>query len=470
MLVDTQYWNYPPSDGLWREHYGRKKGIDWEEPKSLEDLVRRFRSEIKGVVLYDADDRGAAWNAVTLAGIEGALPATESLAKSLGDLPVIDDFRGRWKTEGEATDWGIENLSPRCEKGIGLSVQLLWSGLSIDTIDYAVMRKAFVFPLHPKADDSDDPGRAWRIMKAIGPMAMVLGWAEPEEDYARHVSLNGNYILCSEAPNLSFHAAVPCGMKEFKQVSRFAPPPSGEPEAVHYVAFLYSEGDSAKIHVTHQGGAWVHPARGKVPINWGAQPLLTDIAPALMEFYYTEATQNDYFVCGPSGAGYLYPNHVPEPDEFFRHTGKYLKKADVHEIECWLHYTRPTYERFAELSGARGFTMPCGPLGPSYLEGNVPVLKRGSILNYFGGRKTPKDFVDAIHRQTKDLPVPSFNHAFVVPDNRNSAAQGGFSPGELEETARMLDPKKYKVVTMEEMTWAATKLGPKNTQPPGPLP
>jgi hypothetical protein len=197
-----------------------------------------------------------------------------------------------------------------------------------------------------------------------------------------------------------------------------------------------------------------------LPINWGMQPRLADIAPALGEFYYSEATHNDYFICGPSGAGYVYPNHVPEPGAFFRHTGKYLEKMDVHVVECWLHYHRPTYELFVKLSGARGFSMPCGPLGPSYVQGNIPVLKRGPILNYFGGRRQPKELADAVLRQTKDLPVPSFNHAFIVPDNRNPAAQGGYSPGELFQAAQLLDPSKYKVVTMEEMVWAASRLAP----------
>ena len=111
-----------------------------------------------------------------------------------------------------------------------------------------------------------------------------------------------------------------------------------------------------------QGGAWHDPARGQVPINWGFQPRMVDVAPAMAEYYYDTMTDRDYFFCGCSGAGYTYPNWMPEPDDFFRETDDYMARADLKTMDCWIHFARPVYERYAELSPhTEAFILPCGP-------------------------------------------------------------------------------------------------------------
>ena len=42
-------------------------------------------------------------------------------------------------------------------------------------------------------------------------------------------------------------------------------------------------------------GGWFDKARGKVPVNWGFQPRMVDVAPAMAEYYYKTMTENDYF-------------------------------------------------------------------------------------------------------------------------------------------------------------------------------
>ncbi len=454
LLVDSRFWNWPEADARWRSIYDTDHGFSFEPVESLPSAVERFRDRLKGIVVWDPAVPRSAWVAATLAGLEDLVPATPDLAERLGGLPVTEDLRGRFPDDLAAMEYAVETLAPRCAPRIGCSIAKLWSGMSIDSIDYAVMRRAVVFELAPEADDPRETALAHRMQDRIGPGAAVFGWAEPEERYAMLVSMHDNYILCSEAPNLSFHAAVPCDRTEWRQTAR-RDPSEFRLEPVHYVAFMTSEGDAPKIHSVLHGGAWFDEARGTVPINWGFQPRLLEIAPAMADYYYRSATVNDFFVCGASGAGYVYPNVVAEPEAFFRATGEWLRKSDIDVVECWLHFSRPVYESYARLSGAAAFTLPCGPLGPKFVDDDVPVFLRGSRLNYFDPKKGAEALAAAILEQTRTLEPPSFNTVFIVPDVGSPTAQGGYSPSQLREVMDRLPRDRFRVTLLDEMTRAA---------------
>jgi len=110
---------------------------------------------------------------------------------------------------------------------------------------------------------------------------------------------------------------------------------------------------------------WDHTAasRGKVPLNWTIAPGLVDIAPGILNYYYTTATDNDCFVTGPSGMGYLMPfNTLKEPgapigstltdaarmDGYARLTETYLQRSGLRVATIWDDATpmqRKSYEK-----------------------------------------------------------------------------------------------------------------------------
>lgn len=77
-------------------------------------LVLRFRSELKGLVVYDPELADTVNLATTLAGRKDALVVSPELATRLQaapyGLPLLDDLRGRFKTRLEAYTWQYENL------------------------------------------------------------------------------------------------------------------------------------------------------------------------------------------------------------------------------------------------------------------------------------------------------------------------------------------------------------------------
>lgn len=467
LMYDTQFWNWKPADTVWRDYYSEAKGISFESLDDMYEVIDRFRGDFQGLVVHDPDVEQSLYVACMLGAIEDLLPVKPDVAEVLLEkypgLEVKHNLVGRWQDEFAPLDYAISDLLPRCDRGMAYSVDRLWSGMSIDTLDLAVARKAFIYRCSTVESYPEDGARIWRIHEALGPNCGIYGWGEPEDAYCRMASLNSNYIMCAEAPNLSFHAQVKADISSFRQKSHPDLTSLALEEDKVYVAFLTTEGDSMKIHTVFHGGAWKDKDRGKVVVNWGFQPRMLDIAPAMAEYYFNTMTEKDYFYCGCSGAGYTYPMNMAEPYEFFRESEEYMQKADLQVMDAWIYFSRPVYETYARMSPhTRGFVMPCGPVGVKMTEAGTPVILRDSRLNYYPNDKTPEEMAASI-REVADslLYKPAFLTVFAVPDaHENDSAQGGFSPGDYAKVMELLGDG-FKCVTLEEMAWAASRMAEK---------
>lgn len=470
LMYDTQFWNWKPADRTWRETYSRTKCFEFEELPDMWAVIDRFRDCFGALAVYDPEIEQSLYVACMYAALEDLLPVSPTLADELrARHPGLDtayDFRGRWKDEWEPLDFAMEELMPRCTPGMGYSVDRLWSGMSIDTLDLAVARKAFIYrcSTHPK--NTEDNARIWRIHQGLGPNAGIYGWGEPEDKYCEMASLNSNYIMCAEAPNLSFHAQVGADRTVWKQKSH-RDLSKLELEDCFYVAFMTTEGDAMKIHTVFQGGAWKDPNRGKVPINWGFQPRMLDIASGMAEYYFDTMTENDYFFCGCSGAGYTYPNWMPEPEQFMRETDEHMRRADLQVMDCWIHFARGVYEMYARLSPhTKAFVLPAGPAQVKMTEAGTPVIMRYGTLHYYPNGKSAEEMAQSIRDAAASLICrPAFLTVFAVPDaNENQTAQGGFSPTDYARVAELLPEEDFKIVTLEEMAWAAGEFVRRNPE------
>lgn len=58
---------------------------------------------------------------------------------------------------------------------------------------------------------------------------------------------------------------------------------------------------------------WNDPDRGKTPLNWAFNPNLSERFPLGMLWTRTTRTDQDFFIAGDSGAGYLNPGYLSEP-------------------------------------------------------------------------------------------------------------------------------------------------------------
>jgi hypothetical protein len=138
---------------------------------------------------------------------------------------------------------------------------------------------------------------------------MVFGWHSYAKDMEREfTSLTSSLGLRVEGlntlPNMSFTSQVPAtpGFK-FKNHISIVPGITYKPEKKVYIACVQT--DCLGL------GAWTDPGRGKFPYAWEVTMNWQWLAPAMMEYFYSQATQNDLFIGSLSGPGYMYPKAIP---------------------------------------------------------------------------------------------------------------------------------------------------------------
>jgi len=74
-------------------------------------------------------------------------------------------------------------------------------------------------------------------------------------------------------------------------------------------------GDYDAVSWTYHSAAnriWKDKNRGDVPLGWAFNPNLSQRIPMVWDYFYATATDNDYFIAGDSGAGYINPNLLQE--------------------------------------------------------------------------------------------------------------------------------------------------------------
>jgi hypothetical protein len=103
-----------------------------------------------------------------------------------------------------------------------------------------------------------------------------------------------------------------------------------------YVVLAVPDGDNIDFVAGRMRELWSEPLRGKLPLAWSMSPLLVDLAPPLLDQYYTTATSMDQFIAAPSGAGYLYPDYTGAGDlpAFTAFSKRYLDAAGMDVV--WL--------------------------------------------------------------------------------------------------------------------------------------
>ncbi len=353
-------------------YYQKDHGAKPQQIKDLTALVQKHRSSLKGCVVWDANLDDTANLALMLAAQEELLPIEASQVEwsRQFDLPVTHDLRRRWTDRVNLYRWAFENLFPKCTPGQVACIEPAWQ--RPEFLDYLVQNKIFTYNLGSKQEGLGGTlllllafGPAWlrellftlrldkplrnlalkvlsgqsaeiklnnqiqRSVKAV-PYPTIFGWHTKRDDeltFMLLLSANGLRLVPSHlAANFSFHSQV-------KPLGDFtpAPPvktPELDPQGI-YITFTLSDGDQLMMMSTAELGNWYHPQRGSIPFNWETQPLLSEIAPALLEKFTRSATPADCLIAGPSGAGYIVPPLAPNLPTFMQESVRICQKAGI---------------------------------------------------------------------------------------------------------------------------------------------
>lgn len=394
------------ADRRWMDIYRERAGFRYETVSTLPELFARFRNDFRGLVVYDAAVDGSRYAAITMAGIEDLLPVSEETLTgrspamesggahaSLADSgwPVVHDLRGRFHSSVEAAEWALKELMPRCSRTLAHAVD---GGMAdgiptgvcgpMSGFDWQVMHRGFVFNLGAQAKTMVSYGAEVggsaaqadlyeRILKALKAPAQINGYGDPEEYWCLLLSRHGHYSFHA-FHNWSFHSKVPTGKRGLRQSVRPSPQTVQPETDRYYVCFMTSEGDTMKGPLPFFYDSWFDPARGSVPVNWGVNPLMARLFPAMLEYFYATATPADGFFAGPSGAGYAYPDVMPDAVPFAKHTGQYGRMADIGCIDLWGAGRPDVLERYGRSSRPLGLTTYTSPARLWFLSDGTPVV------------------------------------------------------------------------------------------------
>jgi hypothetical protein len=359
------------------------------------ELVTRYRSEIAGVIVYDPLVSATVNVATTAAGVYGAVVTSPALAtllhKDFG-FPVVLDLRGRFKNDLDAYRWAATTLFP--ETTHRMIVGLNPTGVLANLRDYAVANKSFVI--------WGDPANAQLAALLGGLMSQMpldspyLGWWPPGAEYSgvALASSHGLYVVAADwTENWTVFSGAPAAVSPSQ--APMAPPRLGNHV---YITFTFSDGDNAQYIQHRMWLIWNDPSRGSLPMNWTISPLIVDAAPVMLATYQRMATSNDYFVAGPSGAGYTYPSFWPAGTfaAYAQQTSTYLKRTGLSVIEV-LNGTggmaQPLPPSLSEFYISRASPLGIGvhlsgPSPPTILNGTTPAANELFVTNVANAEAT----------------------------------------------------------------------------------
>lgn len=421
-LEDPQlYFIYPPdwaytfTESVY-EYYQDTHNIRFTTISSTEEALQKFHDHANGYVVWDEDIRTSLTVAFTVAGLNDAVVVTEDqipMVESFG-LEKIKDFRDQftgqsdyeiykwaWKEYGDQTSkefivWMGGRPSPRMEPGIA---------------DFGIYEEAFFTDLSANPKDSLELELADQILDTMNPGGMVMGWHSYAKDTeGQHVTLVSQHALRMEGlntlPNTSFNTQIPTTPGyEFENNHNVSPDTTIQPKEKVYIAPVQTDGLGI--------GAWLKEGRGELPYAWEVTMNWQWLSPALLQYFYDQATPNDYFIGMLSGPGYMYPKAVPESKlpQLLDEAESLMEKLDLRVFEI-MDYSQGTRQwgnldlteevvdtYYEEMPNAIGFINGYGPATTFDLRGDRPFMS----YDYYLGEDRPRQEVIADLRELARL-------------------------------------------------------------------
>jgi len=221
--------------------------------------------------------------------------------------------------------------------------------------------------------------------------------------------------------------------------------PNGDLKQVNYIAHYVGDYDAAAWLYWNMHKIWNDPQRGELPLSWAFNPTLAVRHPFCMHWMRETRTENDLFIAGDNGAGYLNPANLCEPrpdsefpssvDRWEAHNKRFFEQWDLDVVgfiidghtttmqnEAWDAYSNFATGGYAfhrhEKEGGMHDCVPwlryCGDL-PMWEENHreateqiLKELKTGGphFLIFRSVLQTPKFFSNVNKRLQEEAPYP----------------------------------------------------------------
>ncbi len=309
--------------------YNEKYGVKSEDV-SLDGALAKFKSELKGAILYDASDDFTVNICTTLAGIKDAVCAAGALMPLLekAGIKILTDLRGKWK-ETEKYD-AYRKIFKTHRKQFSKKAVGVLSPKNWQTRDYLVQNKIFTF--FAKALPKQKP-LLEELLSAMPDNIGVFGYLSStglEELVAvETLSMRNKILVPSDVQsNLSVHSGFIYDGAQFKGKTKTRAIPDIKGKLA--VVLALTDGDNVYVPLTYflQKNYWRNANRGKIPMGWSISQALLDIAPAVAAYYKETATENDELVAMIS-VGYTHPTYYQDKNWLAEKTLEYVRAFDL---------------------------------------------------------------------------------------------------------------------------------------------
>jgi hypothetical protein len=313
----------------WLLDFYKQQGIIKNELvyTNIYTLLKDFKKYFKGAVVFDASKSFTINLASNIAGIEDRVIISADMLtlfkRHLGADVDIKDLRTfNFSDALSAYTWYEQNILPLQTKTV-LSVADHYFMHDVYR-DYLIEFKIPTFWL-PGPTDADYnlaiENKIINLLSSTPPNIPVIGFWPGVDDSGRNtgydeyagVKLAGKYgkftLVNTWVGNYSFHTAINNQQASYKQIKvrekRFR---NYDPTKKYVALIMIESGDSpAYLQYGFNQRQWSDPYRGQVPISYGITPSVKYLMPGLTKYLYDTATENDFFFCSISGAGYCYP-------------------------------------------------------------------------------------------------------------------------------------------------------------------
>ena len=384
-----------------------RNGVNFTRISILE-FLQNFSSFATGLIVYDPDNINTINIATVMAGINdyvivspssinqvsnftGLSVAIDLCKRPWSDLNPLQLYRKSFRDHYPLTDRNLLAILPP-EK--------------IGSRDYIIAASIWTFYANQGPFSSqEDIDLTEDILSSTPHNIPVIGWFETptlvEENYFVQVaSRYGKFILGGHNfPNLSFLTSL--NVSQPLQQKRTIPiTPELQDDGI-YLSFAVPDGDNLDFIADMMLRMWRDDARGTIPVTWSLNPILTKLAPSLIDYFYFEASNLDSFVASPSGAGYLYPDFMikRDLDQYLLRTKSAMMNADMDIV--WLLNSFKAYEI---------------PYTRETLQGYIKTLTpRGLILDYADQASSHDVWIDG--SQSFAAPVIRSTHLWSSLEN-----------------------------------------------------
>jgi len=403
------YFIYPPdwtftfTESVYG-YYQDTHNISFEEIESADAALEQFAQYADGYVVWDDSVRTSLIVAFTVAGLENAVVVNEALIPLVEKhgLKEVDDLRGRYRGQDDYTIYkdAWAQYGDKVSKDF-----IVWMGgasgntMEPGVADFGVYQKAFFTDLSANPTDTLEYQLADTILDEMNPAGIVLGWHSYRKDTeGQHVTLVSSHALRMEGlnslPNTSFNIHIPTTPGyQFTNNHNVPADTTLVPAAKVYVSAVQTDGLGL--------GAWLKPGRGQLPYAWEVTMNWSWMSPALLQYFYQQATPNDYFIGVLSGPGYMYPKAIPDDKRplLIEEARKLTETLDIRIFEIMdysegtrtlgnLDLTKPVVDDYYEgMPDAIGFLNGYGPANTYDLRDARPLIS----FDYYLGERRPTE-------------------------------------------------------------------------------